>query len=355
MVKLEILTKHFVKQFNLGRRGSQYIQIGITITFVILVNRSLSTGEIGLLLGSIDPITVLIALFLGGAAVFVQAFRWHCISRTCSLHFSYSVALQRLLWGNLLAFITPGSIGELFRGVDLCPSRKLMMILSTLADRIFGNVIVVFTAVPVLIIQLVFLHRSIPLFLSVAITVTVVLILLFFALMKFRIRWYDKLPVQIIKKVSDFITVLNSLDLSVITGLSLVHHLLLVFQAAILLTNFVHVSLVENFMISVLAYTCMLFIPVSIANIGVREYSFSLFLSIAVIKGNSAFAIPVVSFCESGLLLVMNMIIPAIAGLLWRIVSLMGGAGTKTDSVNDVMILQSNELSKEKGLTDATG
>ncbi|MBN1603220.1 MAG: flippase-like domain-containing protein [Chitinispirillaceae bacterium] len=347
-MNVEILKKHTLRLLNPGSRGSQYIQIGITILFIYLVNRSISAVEFGLLLRSLDPFAILTAVVLGGVAILTQAFRWYLISRNCSLNISWGTALKRLLWGNLLAFITPGSVGELFRSVDLCPSKKMVTIISTLADRIFGNIIVVFSALPVLFIQLFFMQRSISEILSAATVITSVLIVLFFVLMKFNIQWYDKLPVKLAGTVSDFVVTLQSLDLSVMMLLSLFHHMILVVQAAFLIQCFVNVSFFEGVMVAVLANTCMLFLPFAIANMGIREYSYSLFLSIAVIQESTTVSIPAIAFGVSSVLLIINNILPATAGLFCRIVSLRVKTGIKADSVNDVLIIQSNKLSKEK-------
>jgi uncharacterized protein (TIRG00374 family) len=348
MVKIQILKQRMMRLLNLKVRTSHYIQIGITIIFVILVNRSLTSVEIGNLLHSINPSALILALLLSVAAIIVQAFRWYLISRTLSIPLSYTVAIQRLLWGNLLAFVTPGHIGELFRGIDLCPTKKKIMVFSALADRLFGNVAVVLIAVPVVFIQLFWLHRSIPTYLSVAIMVTTILILLIFVLLKFQIKWYNHLPSKVAGPISGFIEIVTKLDIGLITLLSLLHHALLIVQASFLIMTFVEVSFTEGIMISVLAYTCMLFLPISIANIGVREYSFTLFLSVVVLPESCVFTIPAISFGVSSLLLFLNIIIPALAGLFWRILPFLGRRRSKTNSVIDLMPLQSNNCLRKR-------
>ncbi len=348
-MNVEILKKYTLRLLNPGGKGSQYIQIGITVFFIYLVNRSISTVEFGLLLRSVDPFAIITAVVLGGVAILVQAFRWYLITRSSSLPVSYGTALQRLLWGSLLAFITPGSVGELFRSVDLCPSKKMTAIMSTLADRIFGNIIVVFTALPVLFIQSFVMQRSTSVILSTATVITSVLIIIFFVMMKLHVRWFDKLPLKLAGTVSDFVATLHSIDISAMMLLSLVHHLLLVVQAALLIQCFVIVSFSESVMVAVLANTCMLFLPFAIANMGIREYSYSLFLSLAATQGSSVVSIPAVSFWISSALLIINNILPATAGLFCRTMTQRGNTGIKVDSVNDVLIIQSNKLSKEKG------
>lgn len=122
-----------------------------------------------------------------------------------------------------------------------------------------------------------------------------------------------------------------------------------------MLNIFVNCSFPDAVMVSTLAYTCMLFLPISIANIGIREYSFALLLPLAIAGKQSTITIQAASFGVSGLILLMNIILPALAGLFWQTIPLLGRARIKTETVKEVMHLQSSTLSKEKGLTDATG
>ncbi len=354
-MKVELLIQKMIKQFFSGGKSSRYIQLSITIVFVLLVNRSISTGEIGLLLQRIDPLNLLVVFLLSAAALLVQSLRWYRISNDLSVSVSFSVALRRLLWGNLLAFITPGSVGELFRGVDLCPSKKGTMVFSALADRLSGNVIVVFAAIPVLAIELFMLHRKVPAVLSVATVITTVCILLFFLIMHFQMRKSKKLPVKHYKLLSGAFENMKLLDFPRIILHSSLHHGLLIVQAAYILGIFVNCSFVDAVMVSTLAYTGMLFLPVSIANIGIREYTFALLLPLAVATKQNTMTIRAAAFGVSGLILLMNILLPALAGLFWQTIPLLWNARIKTKKVNEVMHLQSSTLSKEKGLTDAAG
>jgi hypothetical protein len=354
-VRIELLIQKIVKQFFSGGKTSRYIQLGITIVFVLLVNRSISTGEIGQLLQRIDPLNLLIVFLLSVAAILVQSLRWYQISSDLSVSVPYSVALRRLLWGNLLAFITPGSVGELFRGVDLCPSRRGSMVFSALADRLSGNVIVVFTAIPVLAIELFWLHRAVPTVLSLSTVITTMCILLVFLLISVPVRRTEKVPVKLHAMLSGVVDKVHLLDFPRIILLSFLHHILLIVQAAYMLNIFVNCSFPDAVMVSTLAYTCMLFLPISIANIGIREYSFALLLPLAIAGKQSTITIQAASFGVSGLILLMNIILPALAGLFWQTIPLLGRARIKTETVKEVMHLQSSTLSKEKGLTDATG
>jgi uncharacterized membrane protein YbhN (UPF0104 family) len=355
LVKVEFLIQKIVKQFFSGGKSSRYIQIGITIIFVILVNRSISTGEISKLLHRIDPVNLLIILFLAAAAMLIQALRWYQIASDLTVPVPYSVAFRRLLWGNLLAFITPGSVGELLRGVDLCPSRRGTMVFSALADRLSGNVIVVFAAIPVLMIELYWLHHTVPVILSFSTIITTIFILSFFLLLRLPVKWNEKVPPKLQKVVSSVVDNVHSLNFSRTILLSLLHHALLIVQAAYMLKIFVNCSFVDAVMVSTLAYTCMLFLPISIANIGIREYSFALLLPLAVAGKQSTITIETAAFGISSLILLMNILLPALAGLFWHTILQLGHARIKKETVKEVMHLQSSTLSKEKGLTDATG
>jgi hypothetical protein len=354
-VKVELLIQKKFKPFFSSGKSSRYIQFGITIIFVILVNRSISAGEIAKLLHRIDPVNLMIILLLAAAALLIQALRWYHIASDLAVAVPYSVALRRLLWGNLLAFITPGSVGELLRGVDLCPSRRGTMVFSALADRLSGNVIVIFAAIPVLIIESFWLHHAVSFILSLSTIITTVCILLFFLFLKLHKRWNEKVPLKLRNVLSGIVDKVQLLDSPRIILFSCFHHALLVVQAAYMLKIFVNCAFIDAVMVSILAYTCMLFLPISIANIGIREYSFALLLPLAVAGKHSTITIEAAAFGVSSLILLMNIVLPALAGLFWHTIPLMGHARIKTETVKEVMHLQSSTLSKEKGLTDATG
>jgi hypothetical protein len=61
------------------------------------------------------------------------------------------------------------------------------------------------------------------------------------------------------------------------------------------------------------AYMQMLFLPFFVANVGVREYSFGLYLR-QLSGGNN---VDVIAFGVSGFILFVNIILPALVGLLW--------------------------------------
>ena len=67
------------------------------------------------------------------------------------------------------------------------------------------------------------------------------------------------------------------------------------------------------------AYSFMLFFPFFIANMGIREYSFRMFLGCGrppgAISGLSRLA-----FGASTVILIVNIILPALIGLIWWII-----------------------------------
>jgi len=74
------------------------------------------------------------------------------------------------------------------------------------------------------------------------------------------------------------------------------------------------------------AYTFMLLLPFFIANIGLREYSFSLFIT--NITNAAAPMAPYIgrgSFGSATLILLINIILPAALGLVWLYTGKRGG------------------------------
>jgi hypothetical protein len=72
-----------------------------------------------------------------------------------------------------------------------------------------------------------------------------------------------------------------------------------------------------NMCASAQAYAFMQFLPFFIANMGIREYSFGLFLGEYHSMPVQALTLGAVAFGASMGILVINMILPALAGLIW--------------------------------------
>jgi hypothetical protein len=93
---------------------------------------------------------------------------------------------------------------------------------------------------------------------------------------------------------------------------SVLIHVILLAESALLLTMFGCPDIAANAYTAGQAYTFMMFFPIFIANMGIREYSFGLFLGYLVPALTSGKA---VAFGASIGILTLNIILPAALGL----------------------------------------
>jgi hypothetical protein len=86
-------------------------------------------------------------------------------------------------------------------------------------------------------------------------------------------------------------------------------------QTIVLVRMFTPVSWVSGFAAIGQAYALMALMPFSIANIGIRDYSFGLFLGAV---SSPQVSISAAAVGASTCILVINLFLPALAGLVWQ-------------------------------------
>jgi hypothetical protein len=97
--------------------------------------------------------------------------------------------------------------------------------------------------------------------------------------------------------------------------MSMAAHFFLIIQTILLLMMFGATGWIVNSIIAGQAYMQIIFLPLFIANVGIREYSFGLYLKQFAINQDSE----TIAFAVSSLILFINVILPALAGLIWII------------------------------------
>ena len=88
-------------------------------------------------------------------------------------------------------------------------------------------------------------------------------------------------------------------------------------RSALALAMFGNASLTNAVIAVGQAYALMLFLPFSIANMGVREYAFGLYLVSPAFGGSSPEGIACLG--ASLTIMVFNMALPALAGVIWEL------------------------------------
>jgi hypothetical protein len=246
---------------------------------------------------------------LGVCGFYCQVIRWKHILKSRNLPFGGNIPLKTMLWGNFLGFLTPGRIGELFRGVSINPSRKADSVFAVIIDRLIAIFIVIFSGIICIIIQAAFF--KIPLNRVEIICLGVLILIAGAGTIVFNLNCFKSIKL-IQKGISILLGLKNVLTFRIAT-VSIFAHFFLILQTVILLSMLGAKGWFTNCIVAGQAYMQMLFLPFFVANVGVREYSFGLYLR-QLSGGNN---VDVIAFGVSGFILFVNIILPALVGLLW--------------------------------------
>jgi hypothetical protein len=180
-----------------------------------------------------------------------------------------------------------------------------------------------FFGIIAVIAQFLIYKKSVPVFFVVMLSSVVMIILVLFFVLKSH---YPKLlrvtflrPLLV--KISSALPGLIRIHPGKIIIISMAVHAALILQTAVLFGMFGSDSFLKNCIVAAESYTFMLFLPFFIANIGLREYSFSLFLSDLAPSLNFEPHITAAALGASSIVLLINIIMPALIGLLWVVVT----------------------------------
>lgn len=293
------------------------LRAAATMAFVIFVNRSVNRAQVVHLIGEINFFTLLPAITLGAGSFFLQTLRWRTILQYHSLPCSMRIALKTMLKGSLLAFITPGRTGELFRAMDIDDTRRLSSMVAVIEERSFGIGMTVIGGIFCIAAQMIWYSSKpfLPVVIASCLFVTVLIVTFTFI---FLGNWPQK--GQLNRMRGYLRRLVQSFPVARIIMLSAAAHACLLVQTSLLLMMFGAGSFQTTLVAGGQAYAFMLLLPFFIANIGLREYSFSLFITNVT---NAATASPFApdiwraSLGSATFILIINIILPAALGLIW--------------------------------------
>jgi hypothetical protein len=287
------------------------IKIVVTALVVYLVNKSFTKDQLSVIVQGISIIPLSVAFILWCMSLFCVVKRWKLILGIWGIPINDLSALRNMLWGCLLAFLTPGRVGEFFRGVSLSPLKKRNTIYAVLMEKIFAaGAILIFGAVCCAI--------SLSWNGSVC-WLQVVILLGWAAVMIGTGTFFMMRKVTFIRQIFAVIPTMSRKQTIALVFHSVSAHLFLLCQTAVLLSMFGSNDFMNNILTSGQAYSFMLFFPFFIANMGIREYSFGMFLSCGPAKFHLV-GIPAIALGASMGILLINIILPAVAGLVWWLV-----------------------------------
>lgn len=308
-----------MKKVTGNKTISWLFKIVITVAFVFIVNKSITLGELNVITGYLSLQYIAFAVFFSFAGLFFQVKRWEIILRYQKFSVKGHIDWKTILWGNLLAFITPGRIGELFRGLKIAEDRKGDSLFAVIIDKLFIIITVLLTGFLCVLFQLFFLRIGITDQMKVFLVSAFVLCIIGFALLSTG-KVFDKNHAvsryfnRILTNLPRLFTPAGKKALLY----SFIAHFCLIAQTITLLRMFGCGALIKNSIAIGQAYGIMPFLSFTIGNMGVREGSFHFFLSyLSVSCDTSMLSVKAASLGTSILILLMNIILPAFAGLLW--------------------------------------
>jgi hypothetical protein len=312
------------------------LRIILTVLFVLIANKSLTGNDLAILRQYLRYWPLFLAFVLGCAGLWCQILRWQIILRYQNLPSGLRVAAKSILLGILLAFVTPGRIGEFFRGFSISRDKKNDTVLAVIIDKLFIVLATFILGIVCAIIQVRAIGTPLPEYviaMSAAAAIICLLVALFLLTRPKSSRAGG--VARIFHKLLTHTPKLFSKSGQLAALLSFAAQALCILQTVVLIRMFGCASARDGFVAIGQAYAFMSFLPVSIANIGIREYSFGIFLGNigATCPGN--LSIQTVSLGVSIWILIMNLILPALAGLIWNFVDgVMRLANTGNDGTS---------------------
>lgn len=301
----------FFQKLIKNKKVNVLFRIAVTVFFFFLVNKSISQADLKQLLHTINPLVIMAVLLSGIMGFYLQVIRWKYILQSRQLPCNGCIPLKTMLWGNLLGFLTPGRVGELFRGIGIDPARKSDSVVAVFIDRLLAILLVVSTGVLFMFIQTTVLKISPPLIEIISLEILLSLAVISIVIIKVS---YFRSKKIVSKGLSLFSTIVHLLNMKIVI-VSILAHFFLILQTVLLFQMFGSPGWVTNSIIAGQSYLQMVFLPFSIANVGIREYSFGVFLKQTVAKEESE----LIAFGVSSLILFINIILPAFIGLIWII------------------------------------
>lgn len=308
-----------MKQIINNKVFSWIFKIVLTLLFVYIVNRSLTRSELQVIARYLTVPHILAAMLLSIIGLYFQVKRWEIILRFQKFSVENYVAWKTLLWGNLLAFVTPGRFGEIFRGIRIAENRKGDSLFAVIIDKLFIILTVLLAGLISIGFQVWILNIGITYKIKIFLVAAFVLCIIGFLLLSTG-KVFDKKHTvtqyfdRVLKNLPRLFTFAGRKALIY----SFIAHFCLICQSVVLLRMFGCGTVILNSTAVAQAYGIMPFLSFTIGNMGVREGSFNFFLSqLGAVCESNELTVVGATLGVSMIILIMNLVLPAFIGLLW--------------------------------------
>lgn len=288
-----------------------FLRIAIGISVLVFLLSTISLGDISSAFAHAESAPLIIGSLLVIPHIGLQVFKWHWLMKTVNANARWFEASSSLLFSIAVGSFTPGRIGEI-------PGRSLLVssispaqsISLGLLDKLQVFLLLIFVGGPCL--ALVMLSPSIGR--NMIIATVLVAPLTFF----FRTDLLSKLPHFLPKRwhgswVREYEQTMSSLTLAQLSQafvLTVASYAVLSLQIFFFLNAFTAVTFVDSF----LGFSAMMaaksVLPISIADIGIREAGSVYFFARLGVSSAASFNAAVVLFLT-------NIVLPSAIGLLF--------------------------------------
>jgi uncharacterized membrane protein YbhN (UPF0104 family) len=255
-------------------------------------------------LTSANPVWLSMSFLISFCLAFIQIIRWHEHLKVGKLNYTFKATAASWFAGNLLGFISPGRVAELGRGFFLDKSRIKECAKATFAERAFFVEAVFIMSTVSLTVGIV---KFIP-FIGTIKAVLAISILMLLSILGAIAIWKG-FKIKRIQRFGlfDFFPAgaeqrFYLINISLILSIVLALHGFMIFNA------FHPVSLTSAFVVTQVTMVALIFFPVTIGNLGVREGLFVYLLSMAE-------SMPPEYAVSAGLVVFLqNIVLPSIIG-----------------------------------------
>ncbi len=285
------------------------LKVIITTLFVIVVNRAIPTDRANL--AQLIPLDLLgITIFLSIFSTILHGFRWYLFLKLFGLTPTIRQSFRSYLEGVLFGIITPGRAGELFRGFTLKPEWRKTTSIAVLTEKITATIIlflsgaVAWTMLPQ--------NRGGDIY-GYGLAMATILSIMALPLIPFLIKRFYPTVREVRRRFIGTIFI------------SIPIHAILLFQIIILVMPRLPVTITQATCAAASAFSAMQFIPVTIANMGVREFCLSSFFQLYMPSFFSSDSMQYIILSTSIIIVIANLLLPAIPGIILLLFSKLNG------------------------------
>ena len=307
---------------KIKKRVILLIKISVTLLFIAIINRTITAEELEAIPTYFSFAYFVPLLLLTFVGLWFHVMRWQIILRYMELNSSLPLAWKSILWGTLLAFVTPGRVGELFRGVGTVDGDKKDAMFAVVLDKIFILSTVFIFGIIATIINFFLFNIQLPTTMfNISIAIVILSVLIFILLYRGHlISEKSKLSIYFNKVVTGAHRVFAPSGIKAVLY-SFLAHAILIIQTVLLLRMFGCGGGLKTLLAVVQAYAIMPFFAISIAELGIREGAVSYFINRASESCSGELTLTSATLAMSILIVVVNLMIPATVGLILMIFS----------------------------------